>query len=203
MDGSEIIDGQGRDPAVRQALSRAERAGRLRRLAPGIYTDNLAVPPARVVACNVMNIAAILQPGGILHARSGIDLWPIAVGGERHLFVSGRTEGVTRLEGAVIHRSRGPGVLEGDRPFLDIHAPSMARRCLENLVPSRIRQGGPGIRRTVGSEGVRILLGRFLAQTGRIGLEQEHDRARRICGVLGLERQAEEMESIVADLLES
>ena len=70
----EIIIGRDLTPADRQRLSRAAKAGRIRRLAHGYYTGNLKLPPEEVVLCNALHLAAAVQPGGVLTARSGFEL---------------------------------------------------------------------------------------------------------------------------------
>ena len=145
----EIINGRNRPVAERQELSRKERRGEIQRIGPGLYTGNLLLSPRAVIKRNAINVAAAVEPGAMLAVRSGFELLPMEVEGQQHLFVSGRTTGTTELDGLTIHRIKGPGPLDGDSSYLGLFLPSVARRCLENLVPARVRKGGIGMPRTL------------------------------------------------------
>jgi hypothetical protein len=197
----EIINGRGRSAAERQELSRREKRKEIQRIGPGLYSGNLLLSPWAIIKRNAMNVAAAIEPGAVLASRSGFELVPAEGKSEQHIFVSGSTAGTTELETLTIHRVRGPGPLEGDNPYLGLHLPSFARRCLENLVPARVRKGGIGIPRTLGREEVERRLERLCAQEGEARLNEERDRARRISTALSLEAQFEELDSIISALL--
>ena len=53
------------DRSITRAVSRAVKAGKLRKLASRLYTRNLVDPPEAVVARNLWNIVAGYFPGAL------------------------------------------------------------------------------------------------------------------------------------------
>jgi hypothetical protein len=199
----EIIGGRGLNAADRQSLARAEKVGRIRRLASGLYTSNLILPPEEVVRRNALHLAAAIQPDGVLSGRSGFELLPSRGRSGLHLFVAGGNLGQTVLPGLTVHRTGGPGPLEGDIAYMGLHIPSKARRWLENLVPGRARANGAGIAHTTGRPKVEQLVSQIFLQQGASRLAVELELARRLAPVLGLTAQLEELEKMIASALMS
>ena len=97
--------------APRETLSRAATAGRLSRLARGIYTPSKDAPEA-VVRRNWMQILAREFPGAVIVDRAARSLQPV----EGRLPVDHRRRHPLALPGLVIEPREGPGVLPGDIP---------------------------------------------------------------------------------------
>ncbi|HEY5506450.1 MAG TPA: Fic family protein [Coriobacteriia bacterium] len=121
--------------APRETLSRAATAGRLCRLARGIYTPSKDAPEA-VVRRNWMQILAREFPGAVIVDRSARSLQPV----EGRLPVDHRRRHALVLPGLVIEPREGPGALPGDIRGPDgIWMSSPARGMLDNLARSGAR----------------------------------------------------------------
>jgi len=130
------------DVAGSTTLSKAVAEGRIRRLAPKIYTADLRSDPTEIVRENPWRILARLLPGAVIVDRS-------AAGGGRIssgvLFVAAETSRkAVSLPGLEIRIRAGRAF---DGPVADsvwpegLHMSSAARTLLDNLAPSRGRRG--------------------------------------------------------------
>ena len=131
-----------RDAASPATLSRATRDGRIRRLAPGVYTADLGTDPTELIRRNRWAVVAELVPDALIADRSA------ATGArstDEHLFVvSAERVRDLALPGLVIVPRKGPGPLPSDLPWAgDLHITSDARTLVDNLSISRGRAGRP------------------------------------------------------------
>ena len=130
------------DVASRDTLSRAVASGRIRRLAPRLYTADLLSDPAEVVVENRWRILGRVLPGAVVADRSAAENGRVSTG---LLFVvaEGKRKSV-RLPGMEIQVRPGGPLAE---PFEDLPWPdglrmsSPARTLVDNLVLSRGRSG--------------------------------------------------------------
>ncbi len=136
FDRTEEIEFSGQLPA--STISGLERKGDLQRLAPGIYTRNLADDPARIVRRGWPRILGYLLPGAVITDRSAPTGRP--VDGVLYVVSPGQNRVPIRLPGLTIVRRPGPGPVDGD-----IEMPggaflaSRARGLLDNTAASRSR----------------------------------------------------------------
>lgn len=118
--------------APRETLSRAATAGRLHRLARGIYTPSRDAPES-VTRRNWMQILAREFPGAVIVDRAARSLQPV----EGRLTVDHRRRHALVLPGLVIEPRKGPGALPGDIQGPDgVWMSSPARGLLDNLAGS-------------------------------------------------------------------
>jgi hypothetical protein len=96
---------------ISPAVSRAVKAGRLRKLGPRLYTRNLVDPPESVVRRNLWQIAGRLFPGAVIGDRTGLESAPAPDGSV--FLVSGADRDV-HLPGVTFRARKGPGPVEGD-----------------------------------------------------------------------------------------
>ena len=130
------------DVAGSTTLSKAVAQGRIRRLAPRIYTADLASDQSEIVRANPWRILARLLPGAVIVDRSAAEGGRIANG---VLFVAADTTRKTvSLPGLEIRIRPGHAF---DRPIPDsvwpegLQMSSAARTLLDNLAASRGRRG--------------------------------------------------------------
>jgi hypothetical protein len=191
------------EPSIRRALARTAKTGKIRRLVPGLYTDNLSDQVERVIRRGAMMIASALFPDAVLTGRSGIELQPAKQGDQEVLFLS---DGGSRRNvdvGPLQFRFDGrQGKMEGDLPYLGkLYRASAARALLENLAPSRAR--GSAITRTLGQAGVERLIEKVCLREGEARLNELRDEARTIASTLGLDKEYETLSGIIGTLLGS
>ena len=187
------------DPTTRARLARQARAGRLRRLHEGIYTDDLVSPPEAIARREHLAIAGLLVPDGVVSHRSALEP---GLTSKDELFMTGPYRRRLVLPGLILNIHKGPG------PQIDdIRLPtatgtvwrsSDCRAFLENLAPSR---GAATSRRTLGAGAVEARLERILARDGAPALNAIRDRARSLGPVLGLETERNRLDEAIGTLL--
>lgn len=133
----EIVFGSA-DTRISTAISREVRAGRLRRIAPKLYTTNLKDPPASIVRRYLYRILAHYYPGAVVSHRSALEG---GVARDDTIFLTYKYTKRIALPGIVIRLLEGKGPVEGDNPFMEgLHLASRARALLENLQPARAQR---------------------------------------------------------------
>ena len=195
----EILFSTADDPAGAQRVSRAARAGRLRKIHAGIYTPNLNGPLDRIVARNWRLIAGHLYPGAVIGYRSAVKASPDA---GRLILVQGARAKRTRLPGLVLVVVPGAtAVTDGATP--DISYPplflaSEPRWMLENLATRR-----GAAERALGQEAIESELATILTLRGEQRLNTLRDQARELAPRLELEPEFKKLDAIVGALLGS
>lgn len=124
-------------PADSDRARRLATAGTIRRVAHGLYTENVDEPLDRVVRRNWLQVLGLLYPGAVLIGRSAVIAKPTEDG---HLYVdAGNRKSVDTVKiGPLSVRLRpGPGPLAGDTDLSGVYLSSHARSALDNLIPSR------------------------------------------------------------------
>jgi len=115
------------------------RRGTLGRLAPGVYTDDVAADPAAVVKREWHNIVGGLLPGAVVTDRSAQTSGP--VNGHLYLAHPARERAIA-LPGLTVLARRGVGPLTGDIPLPGgLFLASKGRALAENARPTRARAG--------------------------------------------------------------
>lgn len=188
------------DRAGARRLQRLANQGQLRRLYPGIYTDDLKQPLATVVRRELFALCALIAPGCIISHRSALESSRITPGGNTYLTGPNRRD--FDLPGVKLRIARGHGPLDSDIRIPtfggEAFVSSQARALLENLTQSR---GEPAERRTVGAAGVEAWLDRFISRDVNGAINQLRDSARAIAGPLGLQEQFEQLDRTIGALL--
>lgn len=181
------------------SAARALRRGELRRLARGLYTWNLDENPEQLIRRRWMEVAPLYFPSAVVVDRSAVDGRPAEDGS---LFLDAgpdyKTRAAVDLPGLRLRPRRGPGPLEGDLPFGDLHRSSQARTALENMRASRAR-AGPA--RTLRREELEKWLDRLAVARGEQELLRIRDEARVIAPALSLENEQLELDGLIGSML--
>ena len=123
-------------------LARAVREGRIRQLAPKVYTADLVSPPSEIIVENRWRVLARVLPGAVIADRSAAEDGRVVSG--RLFVVSDLPRKSIRLPGLEI-RVRSGQPIETPVPDLSwadgLRMSSPARTLLDNLPESR-RRGG-------------------------------------------------------------
>ena len=130
------------DVASRPVLTRAVQAGRIRRLAPKVYTADLTSPPEEIIRENRWRVLARALPGAMIADRSAASDGRVTAG--RLFVVSDRHRKSIRLPGLEIRVRPGEPIEApvADLPWADgLRMSSPARTLLDNLAESRSRGG--------------------------------------------------------------
>jgi hypothetical protein len=185
------------DAATSKRYQRQVEAGRMRRIARGMYTPNLEDAPDIIVQRNRHDVLDALYPGTVVSHRSAIE---IGAAVQPHVWLSSPVakERTVKYPGLVIHIVPGKGPVKGDIPFRRFHIAGQARYFLENLSASR---GPETERKTLPRADLERRLVEIMVSRGEGQLNRLRDDASAIAPKLGLERQAAELDAMIGALL--
>lgn len=176
-------------------LTRAVREGRIRRLAPNVFTADLVSAPEEIIAENRWPILARILPGAVVADRSAAEDGRIVSG--RLFVVSDLPRRLVRLPGLEIQVRPGKPV---EAPVSDLPWPeglrmsSPARTLLDNLARSR-SQGGRAAR-TLGLAELEDWLARKALAWGPDRLERLRLDAASLAEAMGAERELPAVERL-------
>jgi len=180
-------------------LQRAVKAGRARKLAGRLYTRNLDEPLEQIARRNWPTIAGHYFPGAVLADRSALEAKPAPDGS---LFLDAgpgyAARRPARVPGLKLRPRKGPGPVDGDMPYMDIHIASRPRAMLENMRRSRAREG---VSRTFSRSELENELTRMVEQQGGDGLNQLRDQARDVAPKIGAEVEMEMLDDLIGAIL--
>lgn len=185
------------DSESSKRYQREVAAGRMRRIARGIYTPNLEDSPEIIIQRNRHDLLDALYPGTVVSHRSAIE---IGASVQPHVWLTAKVakERATKLPGLVIHVLPGVGPVRGDIPFKRFHIAGQARYFLENLSPSR---GPEEERKTLPRADLERRLAEIMVSRGEGQLNRLRDEAGVVAPELGLEKEAARLDSIIGALL--
>jgi len=182
-------------PEVASRISRDLKAGRIRRLAPGIYATDVSQPPEALVKRLLWQTASLIFPGALITDRTAFEARPAADGS---VFLAADVERDVALPGVVLRARKGAGPLAGDTPFFELFMASRARAYLENIPASRARKG---VARRLSRSELEERLEGDLRDRGEAYVQSLRDDARKLAPELGLEPAFEELDALIGALL--
>ena len=178
------------------AVSRESKRGTLRKLASRLYTRNLKDKPEEIVKRNLWPLVAAYLPGALIADRTALENRPAADGS---VFLIADHKRDIVLPGAILRPRKGPAPLDSDRTFIGtLRIASSARAFLENMRPSRAREG---VARTLSKREIEERLDEMLRQSGAAALQQLRDEARGIAITLGLTEEFQRLDTLIGTLL--
>lgn len=184
------------DPNISREINKFLRDGKLRKLAPRIFSPNLEEAPEEIVRRNVFKIIGALYPGTILSHRSALEFRPTSSG---DLFLTGTYSRNIELPGVKINITKGLGALKGDYLFSgDLFVSQQERALLENLQPSK--KIGPSSKSLTLPE-IEERLDQIVRVNGEDALNAVRDRARDIAEELGMQNEYDKLNRIISAIL--
>lgn len=175
-------------------LHREAAQGKCRRIAKAAYTTDMHSPLPAIIQHHWMSLVTHMLPGAILSHRTAIELKPY----NNSVYVTGRRRQNIHLPGLTIRSVEGNMEL-GTEPLIpDLKRSNHARRCLENLLPSRERQGS---KRTLGSIAVEEELAKAMNQLGEDYVKALRQQAHPIAKALGFTAAYDQMDALIGTLL--
>jgi hypothetical protein len=191
----EIIVGTS-DKKVNRQISALRESGKIRRIAPRLYTPNLEDPPEEIVRRNIFEVLGKLYPGGLLSHRSAFEYQPTESG---HIFLTHTYTRKTELPGVTIRFIEGPPPLEGDHPFSGgLMVSQQARAFLENMQSSR--RPGP-TSKTLTLPEIEEKLEQIIRIHGDDEINRLRESARLLAGKLEMEKEYARLDSMIGALL--
>jgi hypothetical protein len=183
--------------AISDAVGRAVRAGKARRLGPRLYTRNLHDAPEAIARRHWAAIAAGYAPEAVIVGRTAIEFAPAHDGS---VFLTASTKREVRLPGLRLRPAPGPGPQPGDTRWMGhpIYMSSRPRAFLENLHASRSRAGAAT--RTLRRDELEDALEEY-ARLDPQSLNRLGDEARRLAPALGAAEELAELDDLIGTLL--
>jgi len=196
------------DRARDRAIQREAEAGLLTKIADGIYGKLEGRNVEEFAYAHWAPILAKMVPSAVLTGRTGMSVNPWRDRGQdgrpRYpgwIFCT-HSDGKARkrfsIPGLEVRSFPGPGPIEGDVAYLGTYIPSPSRNLLENLKPSRERDGPS---RNVGREGVEAEIERLLKTEHEDGLKAIRQRAHRIAGALDAAAELKILDDLIGTFL--
>ncbi len=183
-------------PKLTKEISRLEKAGQIRKIAPRVYTSNLTDTPETIVRRNLFQLIAHLFPGALISHRSALEFKPTATG---NFFLTYTYTGNVDLPGIKISLLKGPVPLEEDNSFMtDLFFSQTERAFLENLQVSRKK--GPESK-TLSITELEEKLETIINVHGEDGLNKLRDKARIIASQLNMEKEFGKLNKIISAML--
>ena len=178
-------------------ISKLEKEGLIRKIAPRLYTSNMTETPGKIVRRNWYRILSELYPEAFLSHRSALERVPTESG---HIYLTHSYTKNTRLPGLTLHFLQGHEALAPDDTlfFGNLRTSGLARAYLENLQSSR---GSGEESKTLSREQLEEKMESFLRVKGEYALNQVRDRAREIAPILGMEKEWGALNQLVTDML--
>ncbi|HPE83418.1 MAG TPA: Fic family protein [Aequorivita sp.] len=184
------------DKNLSKQISKLEKAGEIKKIAPRIYTSNLIDDPEVIITKNIFTILGNLYPNSVLSHRSAIEFKPTSAG---HIFVTYTYTKKIKLPGITIRFMEGNGPIEGDSLFSgELFVSQQERAFLENLQVSR--QPGPESK-TLTLPEIEAKLEQIVRVNGEDGINKVRDNARVIAEKLGMQSEFAKLNRLISALL--
>ncbi|HPF01457.1 MAG TPA: Fic family protein [Bacteroidales bacterium] len=184
------------DSQLSKQISGLEKAGKLRNIAPRIYTPNFTDSPEKIIRRNLFTILGKLYPGALLSHRSALEFQPTSAG---HIFLTYTYTKKIKLPGITLRFMEGPAPMDGDNRLSgELYASQTERALLENLQISR--QVGPESK-TLTLPEIEEKLETVIRVKSETGLNELRDRARVVAEKLEMKREFEKLNQLISALL--
>jgi fido (protein-threonine AMPylation protein) len=191
----EIVFGSS-DPKIRRQISKLEKEGQIRKIAPRIYSSNLKETIDSIIQRNLFQILGKLYPQSLLSHRSAFEYKPTKAG---YIFLTYKYTKKVKLPGITISFLEGHKPIEGDNSFSgELFVSQKARAFLENLQSSK--RLGP-TSKTLTLPEIEEKLELIIRVHGENGLNKLRDDAKAIAPILGMQKEFEQLNKMISALL--
>ncbi len=184
------------DSGISKSVARAVKAGKLKKIAPRIYTSNLVDTSEEIIRRNFYWILGKLYPRALISHRSALEGRPTH---DWNIFLTYKYTKNIYLPGVTVRLLEGPLPTEEDMPFLDgLFMSAMPRAYLENMQRSRSRSSAS---KTLPQQDIEARLDKVILIHGEDKLNELRDEARRVAAELGMEEALEALNKMIGALL--
>lgn len=191
----EIIFGSS-DSKISKTISKLEKEGQIKKIAPRLYSGNLEDEPKIIVRRNLFLILGHLYPGAVLSHRSALEFKPTST---NQIFLTHSYSKKIKIPGITIRLLEGKGPIEGDNLISgQLFASQRERALLENLQPSR-KPGADS--KTLTYPEIEEKLEQIIHVHGEKELNNIRDRAREISVELEMPKELNKLNKIISALL--
>jgi len=196
VDFSKEIIFSSSDPAVSRRITKAEKDGKLKKLAPRIYSTNLKDSEENIIKRNLIEILTWRYPDAVISHRSAQELRPNKEG-EFFLTYNYRKK-ISDLPGIILNISEGPKALESDISLNGIYISSEYRWMLECMQISK-RKGEQS--KLLPLSYIEERLEKMILIQGEDKLNEFRDKLREVSTRLNMQSEFEKLNEIISALL--
>ncbi|MDR1631912.1 MAG: Fic family protein [Dysgonamonadaceae bacterium] len=184
------------DKNISYQITKAEKEGKIKKIAPRIYTTNLRDSAEYIIKRHFFDILKWRFPNAVISHRSASELRPTETG--NFFITSNYTKKITDLKGIILNVMEGKSALESDVNLGGIYASSEWRWILENMQSSR-KKGGES--KTFPIELIEDKLEKIIIREGKEGINKFRDKAREIAVQLDFNDEFSKLNNIISALL--
>ncbi len=184
------------DPNISRKISLAEKTGKLKKIAPRVFTTNLLDSEENIIKRNLIEILAWRYPNAVISHRSAQELRPTD-NGEFYLTYNFRKK-ISNLPGITLNIFEGSNAVEGDVSLNGIYIASEYRWMLECMQVSR-RKGEQSKSLTVSF--IENRLEKMILIQGEDKLNQFRDKLRDVSLLLNMSVEFEKLNKIISALM--
>lgn len=191
----EIVFGSS-DKKKSKQVAKLEKEGKIRKIAPRIYSSNLKEPVEEIIERNLFQILSQLYPGAMLSHRSAFEYQPTKAG---HIFITYKYTKKINMGGITLRFLQGHKPISGDNPVLgNLFASQKARAFLENLQIAK--NPGPTSKCLTLPE-IEEKLEQIIRVNGEEELNRLRDTAKTVAKSLRLQREFALLNKMISALL--
>jgi fido (protein-threonine AMPylation protein) len=184
------------DTTLSRNISKLEKQGKLKKLAPKIFTPNLEELPETIIKRNAFMITGHLYPGILLSHRSALEYKPTSTG---NMFLTYSYARKVKLPGLTLNIQDGPQPIKGDNLFVKgLFVSQHERAILENLQESR--KSGPDSKTLTLLE-IEEKLEQIVRVKGEEGLNIFRDKAKLVSEETGMTKEFDKLNKLISALL--
>ena len=191
----EVIFGSS-DKKISRQISILLKKGKIRKIAPRIYTSNLNEPIEDIIRRNLFQILGKQYPEALLSHRSAFEYSPTKAG---YIFLTYTYTKKVKLPGITISFMEGKKPIDGDNVISgELYVSQKARAFLENLQASKTP--GPTSKCLTLPE-VEEKLEQIVRVNGEAEINKVRDNAKSIAKALNMQREFERLNKMISALL--
>ncbi|MDR1021974.1 MAG: Fic family protein [Prevotellaceae bacterium] len=196
LDFSQEIIFSSSDSGISKKIAKAEKEGKIRKIAPRIYTSNVRDSVEYIIKRHFFDILKWRFPEAVISHRSASELRPTETG---NFFITNiYTKKIVDLKGITLNVVEGKPALASDVNLGGIYASSEWRWVLENMQVSR-KKGGES--KVFPIEYIEDKLEKIIIREGEEGINKFRDKAREIASQLSFFDEYEKLNRIISALL--
>lgn len=184
--------------SISNQISKAEKEGKIKKIAPRIYTTNLRDSAEYIIKRHFFDILKWRFPEAVISHRSASELRPTESG--NFFLTSNYTKKITDFKGIILNVMEGKSALKSDMNLGGIYASSEWRWMLENMQISR-KKGGES--KTFPIEYIEDKLEKIIIREGEEGINKFRDKAQEIARQLEFETEFTKLNAIISALLKT
>jgi len=182
--------------SISYQISKAEKEGKIKKIAPRLYTANLRDSAEHIIQRHLFDILKWRFPEAVISHRSALELRPTDSG---HFFLTtDYSKKITDYKGIILNVMEGRPALASDINLGGLYISSEWRWMLENMQISR-KKGSES--KNFPIEYLEDRLEKIIIREGEEGINKFRDKAREIAGQLGLDNEFFKLNSIISALL--